>query len=82
MLSDLRPSDAEISAVVSEAITPEMYRDRYADVLSEPRWESIPATTSQLYDWDPDSTYVRRPTFQSGIPRNIEPIDPIIGARA
>ena len=82
MLSDLWPSDAEISAVVSEAITPEMYRDRYADVLSEPRWESIPATTSQLYDWDPDSTYVRRPTFLSGIPRNIEPIDPIIGARA
>ena len=82
MLSDLWPADAEISAVVSEAITPEMYRDRYADVLSEPRWESIPATTSQLYDWDPDSTYVRRPTFLSGIPRNIEPIDPIIGARA
>jgi len=82
MLADLWPSDAEISAVVSEAITPEMYRDRYADVLTEPRWESIPATTSQLYDWDPDSTYVRRPTFLSGIPRDIEPIDPIIGARA
>ena len=82
MLADLWPSDAEISEVVSEAITPEMYRDRYADVLTEPRWESIPATTSQLYDWDPDSTYVRRPSFLNGIPRNIEPIDPIIGARA
>jgi aconitate hydratase len=82
MLSDLWPSDADISAVVSEAITPEMYRDRYADVLSEPRWEAIPATTSQLYDWDLNSTYVRRPTFLSGIPRNIEPVDPITGARA
>ena len=81
MLADLWPSDAEISAVVSKAITPEMYRDRYADALTEPRWESIPAATSQLYDWDPDSTYVRRPTFLSGVPRNIEPTEPIIGAR-
>ena len=82
MLADLWPSDAEISEVVSEAITPEMYRDRYADVLTEPRWDSVPATKSQLYEWDPNSTYVRRPSFLSGIPRDIEPIDPIIGARA
>ena len=82
MLADLWPSDAEISTVVSEAINPKMYKDRYADVLNEPRWDSVPATTSQLYEWDPDSTYVRRPSFLSGIPRDIEPIDPIIGARA
>ena len=82
MLADLWPSDAEISEVVSKAITPEMYRDRYADVLTEPRWDSVPATKSQLYEWDPNSTYVRRPSFLSGIPRDIEPIDPIIGARA
>ena len=82
MLADLWPSDAEISEVVLEAITPEMYRDRYADVLTEPRWDSVPATKSQLYEWDPNSTYVRRPSFLSGIPRDIEPIDPIIGARA
>lgn len=80
-LVDIWPSDREISEVVAKAITPEMYRERYSDVLSEPRWEAIPAPDTGLYDWDPNSTYVRRPTFLTDIPKEITPIRPIIGAR-
>lgn len=80
-LEDIWPSDREISEVVAKAITPEMYRERYSDVLSEPRWEAIPAPDTDLYDWDPNSTYVRRPTFLTDIPQEITPIRPIIGAR-
>jgi aconitate hydratase len=81
-LVDIWPSDKEISEVVAKAITPEMYRERYQDVLSEPRWEAIPAPETELYDWDPNSTYVRRPTFLSNIPQKTAPIRPIIGARS
>ena len=81
-LKDIWPSDQEIGDVVSKAISPQMYRDRYSDVLSEPRWEAIPAGDSELYQWDPKSTYVRRPTFLTDIPSEIEPIKPIIGARS
>ena len=81
-LRDIWPSDQEIGDVVSKAISPQMYRDRYSDVLSEPRWEAIPARDSELYEWDPKSTYVRRPTFLTDIPSEIEPIKPITGARA
>ena len=81
-LVDIWPSDREISEVVAKAITPEMYRERYSDVLSEPRWEAIPAPDTELYEWDPNSTYVRRPTFLTDIPQEITPIRPIIGARS
>ena len=81
-LKDIWPSDQEISDVMSKAISPQMYRDRYSDVLSEPRWEAIPARDSELYEWDPKSTYVRRPTFLTDIPLDMEPIKPITGARS
>ena len=81
-LKDIWPSDQDIGDVVSKAISPQMYRDRYSDVLSEPRWEAIPAGDSELYQWDPKSTYVRRPTFLTDIPSEIEPIKPIIRARS
>ncbi|MEC7170499.1 MAG: aconitase family protein, partial [Candidatus Thermoplasmatota archaeon] len=81
-LKDIWPSDQEISDVMSKAISPQMYRDRYSDVLSEPRWEAIPARDSELYEWDPKSTYVRRPTFLTDIPLEMEPIKPITGARS
>lgn len=81
-LVDIWPSDREISEVVAKAITPEMYRERYSDVLSEPRWEAIPAPDTELYEWDPNSTYVRRPTFLTDISQKTAPIRPIIGARS
>ena len=80
-LRDLWPSDIEIGEVINKSITPQMYRDRYSDVLSEPRWESIPAPESQLYEWDENSTYVRRPSFLTDIPKELEPVNPIKKAR-
>jgi len=81
MLSDIWPSDEEIQEVISKAISPEMFRERYLDVLEEPRWESIPSQNSALYDWDESSTYVRLPTFFEGIKKEPDPIIPITNAR-
>ena len=62
MLSDIWPSDDEIRRTVEAAIGPEMFIRRYSDVLSEPRWDSIPSEASELFPWDEDSTYVRLPS--------------------
>ena len=81
MLSDIWPSDDEIRSTVEEAIGPEMFVSRYSDVLSEPRWDAIPSDASELFPWDPESTYVRLPSFFQGIQPEPSPIDPIVDAR-
>jgi len=80
MLADIWPTDTEIREVMSAAITPEMFNDRYSTVMSEPRWDSIPSEASDLYPWAPESTYVRLPSFFEGIQPTPEPISPIEGA--
>ena len=81
MLSDIWPTDEEIQDVISKVINPEMFRERYLDVLEEPRWEDIPSQDSALYDWDDSSTYVRLPTFFKGIEEEPDLIYPIKNAR-
>ena len=80
MLSDIWPTDAEIREVMAQAITPEMFNERYSSVMSEPRWDSIPSTASDLYPWAPESTYVRLPSFFEGIQPDPAPISAIEGA--
>lgn len=80
MLSDLWPSDEEISEALA-VITPEMFRQRYADAMNEPRWDSIPSESSPLYPWASESTYIRLPTFFSGLSAEPQPISSIENAR-
>ncbi|MGB0826256.1 MAG: aconitate hydratase AcnA [Candidatus Poseidoniaceae archaeon] len=80
MLDDVWPSDEELAEALS-AITPDMFRQRYADAMSEPRWDSIPAESSPLYPWEDDSTYIRLPTFFSGLSPEPSPIAPIEDAK-
>ena len=80
MLADIWPTDAEIHEVMAKAITPEMFNDRYSTVMSEPQWDAIPSTPSDLYPWAPESTYVRLPSFFEGIQPDPTPISTIDGA--
>ena len=81
MLADVWPSDDEIHSTVQSAIGPEMFIERYSDVLSEPRWDAIPSKTGSLFEWDEKSTYVRLPSFLQGIGRQPDSIEPIKSAR-
>ena len=80
-LSDIWPSDEEIRKTVDSCIDPEMFRQRYSDVLEEPRWDSIPSEDSDLYPWDAASTYARLPSFLEGITPEPSEIEPISSAR-
>jgi aconitate hydratase len=81
MLADIWPSDEEIRTTMSAAINPQMFKDRYSDILEEPRWDAITSEASALYPWAEDSTYIRLPSFLEDIEATPSPIEAIEGAR-
>ncbi|MBA3565449.1 MAG: aconitate hydratase [Actinobacteria bacterium] len=81
-LSDLWPSPAEVRETVAGAIGEEMFRATYADVFTgEETWRELPVPEGELFAWDPDSTYVRLPTYFDGMPTEPEMVDDVVGAR-
>jgi aconitate hydratase len=82
-LRDIWPSNAEVAAMVQGAVTPEMFRARYADVFNgDARWQAIRVTGGDTYAWNPASTYVQNPPYFDGLTMIPEPVADIVGARA
>jgi len=81
-LRDIWPSDAEIREIIDTALTPEMYRSRYANVFEGPEeWRAISSAAGMTYDWGTGSTYVRYPPFFEGMGAEPEPLADVSGAR-
>ncbi|OHV45190.1 aconitate hydratase [Pseudofrankia sp. BMG5.36] len=84
-LRDIWPTEAEVAAVVGEAITSDMFERDYADLSGDERWQSLPVgdggEVSQTFSWAPDSTYVRHPPYFEGMAPSPAPRTDIVGAR-
>ncbi len=81
-LRDIWPSSAEVEQVIDSAIASEMFSRDYADVFAgDERWRSLPIPTGDAFEWDPDSTYVRKPPYFDGMPAEPAPVADIAGAR-
>ena len=80
-LREIWPTDEEIAETIKAAISPELFRKRYADATSEPRWNAIPASENDLYAWKESSTYIQLPPFFEGMGLTPDPIKPITGAK-
>jgi aconitate hydratase len=81
-LSDVWPSSSEVQEVVDGAIGRDMFVRTYGDVYSgDPAWRELPVPAGALFDWDEDSSYVRRPTFFDDIAPDPGTIDDVVGAR-
>ena len=81
-LADIWPSSTEIEQVIADSIDSHMYIDRYRDVFAgDQAWQSLPTPTGSIFQWDPDSTYVRRPPYFEGMEREPQPVSDISGAR-
>jgi len=81
-LADLWPSPAEIEEVVESAIAAEMFTRDYADVFAgDERWQALPVPAGDIFEWDPASTYVRKPPYFDGMDREPAPVTDIRGAR-
>lgn len=80
--SELWPDDAEIDEVVQANLTPQMFQDSYASLYSgDERWTSLLTPTSELFQWDPESTYLRPPPFLAGVTAAVPSTEDVVGAR-
>ncbi|HEY0560408.1 MAG TPA: aconitate hydratase [Frankiaceae bacterium] len=81
-LADLWPTEAEVDAVISDAIQAEMFTRDYADVFAgDAKWQAIDTPSGNRFAWAPESTYVRRPPYFDGMPTDPVALTDITGAR-
>lgn len=81
-LRDIWPTQDEVQSAVRQSLKPEMYREEYANVYeSNEEFNKVAVTGGELYNWQPDSTYVREPSFFTDLTPEVPPVTPITGAR-
>ncbi len=82
LLKDIWPSAQEIQDVIDSSISSEMFTKDYASVFEgDHRWKSLDTPTGNTFEWDPKSTYVRKPPYFEGMPAEPTPVKDISGAR-
>jgi len=81
-LADIWPSAHEVQEVIDASIDTEMFTSRYADVFAgDERWQALATPEGDVFEWDPQSTYVRKPPYFDGMQPAPQPVSDIVGAR-
>ncbi|KOU33048.1 aconitate hydratase [Streptomyces sp. WM6373] len=81
-LADIWPSEAEVNDVVANAIGEDMFSKSYSDVFAgDAQWQALSIPTGNTFEWDPQSTYVRKPPYFEGMTMETTPVSDIAGAR-
>jgi aconitate hydratase len=82
-LKDIWPTSDEIQRTIANSISPDLYAEKYRNVFEgNETWNAIKGSEGDIYDWEPDSTYIQEPPFFLDITAEIPKIDDINGARA
>ena len=81
-LRDIWPGPADVQRVIDDAINQEMFAKDYADVFTgDERWRALPTPEGDIFEWDTESTYVRKPPYFEGMSAEPDPVTDITGAR-
>jgi len=81
-LKDIWPSAEQVQATIDASIDRKMFEDDYADVFSgDERWRGLDTPEGNVFSWDAESTYVRKPPYFEGMGATPEPVTDITGAR-
>ena len=81
-LKDIWPSNKEIEDLILKSINAEMFKKRYENVSSGPKeWQKINIPASEIYLWDDNSTYVKKPPFFENLTEKPEGFKSIKDAR-
>ena len=81
-MRDIWPAQQEIHDVVAASIDSDMFKSSYGTVFEgDDNWKRVASSTGDIYQWDPDSTYVRNPPYFEGMSREAGTISDIEGAR-
>ncbi len=82
-LADIWPTLTEVSDAMKSALKPEVFRKLYKDFAAQnPKWNEIPSSVGNVYEWDRQSTYIQEPPFFTDFSLQPGTIKPISGARA
>ena len=81
-LKDIWPSNQEISTLMREAVSRDMFRSRYGDVFKgDKQWREIKIEPGQTYQWNAASTYVQNPPYFADMSLTPQPVQDVKGAR-
>ncbi|MCS3842597.1 aconitate hydratase [Microbacterium sp. AK031] len=81
-LKDIWPAPDEVQEIIDSSISREQFIKQYATVFDgDERWTSLPTPTGPIFEWDEQSTYVRRPPYFEGMTMDLTPVSDISGAR-
>jgi aconitate hydratase len=81
-LKDIWPTQAEVAAAIEKGLSSESFRKEYATVSDgDASWQGLSFPTGDVYQWEPDSTYIRQAPYFDGISSKPAPVTDIVGAR-
>jgi aconitate hydratase len=81
-LKDIWPTPQEVDAAIRATVSAEMFRAEYEHAFQgDAHWQSLPVPTGDIFEWDPHSTYIRKPPYFDDMGDPNAPIADIIGAR-
>ncbi len=81
-LKDIWPTQAEVAAAIEKGVSSEGFRREYATVSQgDASWQGLSFPTGDVYQWEPDSTYIRKAPYFDGMTKTPAPVTDIAGAR-
>lgn len=81
-LADIWPTPEEVQDTIDSSINSEMFTTQYAGVFDgDERWKSLPTPKGAIFEWDENSTYVKRPPYFDGMQLETTPVTNVSGAR-
>src|SRR5467141_1096673 len=82
MLSELWPSQAEVNDVVQKCVQQDMFKREYSRIFDgDEHWKQMTAPTGPIFEWDPNSTYVKEPPYFEDFAPKPKPLTDVSGAR-
>jgi aconitate hydratase len=80
-LKDIWPAQEEVARETEKALDPNLYKKQYANVYTgNEQWNDVEVPSGDLYEWDPDSTYIQEPSFFKDLSAEAEDLKDIEGA--
>ncbi|WP_426119126.1 aconitate hydratase [Kocuria sp. LHG3120] len=81
-LKDIWPDPAEVQKIIDASIDTEMFTREYGAIFDgDERWQNLDTPTGKTFEWNPESTYVRKPPYFEGMTMETTPVEDITGAR-
>jgi aconitate hydratase len=81
-LKDIWPTQQEVAEAIEKGLSSESFRKEYATVSDgDANWQGLRFPTGDVYQWEPDSTYIRKAPYFDGITKTPAPVTDILGGR-